>query len=73
MYCSTITIIKSHHFVYTFRALLAAKCCCGKQVNKRQAAANAFALLSTVVVLEKMCKVLGGINFVGGQDAADRP
>jgi len=28
--------------------LLAAKCCCGIQVNKRQVAANAVALLSTV-------------------------
>jgi len=62
MYCTTIISIKSHHFVYTFIALLAGKCCCGRQVNKRQAAANAVALLFTVAneVLEKMCKAFGG-------------
>ena len=36
MYCSTTITIKSHHFVYTFVALLAAKCCCDRQVNKRR-------------------------------------
>jgi len=62
MYCSTIITTKSHHFVYTFVALLATKCCCGREVNKSQAAANAVVLLSTVgnAVLEKMCKVFGG-------------
>jgi len=40
--------IKSHHFVYTFIAQLAAKCCCGRQVNKWRTAANDVALLSTV-------------------------
>jgi len=61
MYCSTIITTKSQHFLY-FIALLAAKCCCSRQVNKRQAAAKADALLSAVgnVVLEKMCKLLGG-------------
>jgi len=34
--------------VYTFIALLAAKCCCVRQVKKRKAAAYAVALLSTV-------------------------
>jgi len=60
MYCSTKITTNSHHLVYTFIALLAAKCCCGRQANKRQVAANAVALLSTVrkVVLEKMCEVL---------------
>jgi len=55
MYCSTMTTIKSYYFIYTFIALLATKCCYGRQVNKRRAAGNAFALLSTVgnVVLEK--------------------
>jgi len=46
MYCTTILTIKSHHIVYTFMALLTAKCCCGRQINKRQAAASAVALLS---------------------------
>jgi len=60
MYHSTIITIKSHHFINTFIVLLAAKFCCGRQVNKRQTAANAVAL-STVrnVVLEKMCKIFG--------------
>jgi len=37
------------------------KCCCDRQVNKRQASANAIALLSTVgnMVLEKTCTVFG--------------
>jgi len=49
MYCGTIITIKSHHFVYSLIAVLAAtKYSCGRQVNKRQAAANAIALLSTV-------------------------
>jgi len=54
MYCSTILTIKSHPFVYTLIGLLPAECCCGRQGNKRQAGANAVALLSTVgnVVLE---------------------
>jgi len=53
--CSTTITTKSPRIVYTFTALLAAKCCCGRQVNKRQAAANAGALLPTVgnVGLEK--------------------
>jgi len=40
--------------------LFAAKCYCGRQVNKRQAAANAVAVMFTVanVVLEK--NVQGG-------------
>jgi len=33
-------IVVQHHFVYTFIELLAAICCCGRQVNKRQAAAG---------------------------------
>jgi len=56
--------------------LLAAKCCCGRQVNKRQAAANTVAQLFTVgnVVLEEMCKVFGGrIKLVGGPDAVLGP
>jgi len=59
IYCSTIITIKPHHCVYTFIALLAAKSCCGRQVNKREAAATAIALPSTVrnAVLEKMCKM----------------
>jgi len=62
MYCSAMTAIKSHHSVCTSIALLAAKCCCSRQVNKRQAAANAVVLLSTVgnVLPAKMCKVFGG-------------
>jgi len=54
----TIITIKSNHFVYTFIALLAAKCCCGRQVNQRQGAANAVPPLCTIgdVALEKMCK-----------------
>jgi len=62
MYCITIITIKSHHFVYTFVALLAAMCYCDRQVNNRKAAANAVALLSTIGVwcLKKVCKVFGG-------------
>jgi len=62
MYCRTIITIKSRHFVYTFLTLLAANCCCGRQVNKRQTAANAVALLFTAgkVVFEKVCNVIGG-------------
>jgi len=48
MYCSKIITINSHCFVSAPTVLLAAKCCYGRQVNKRQAAANADALLSTV-------------------------
>jgi len=61
MYCSTIIAIKSQQFVDIFIALLAAKCCYGRQVNKRQAT-NAVPLLSTIgnVVLEKMFEVFGG-------------
>jgi len=67
MYCTAI-IIKSHHFVYTFIALFAAKCYCGRQDNKGQAAVNAVALLSTFgnVVLEKMSKVFGGPDAACG-------
>ena len=55
VYCITIMTMKSHHFVYIFVALIAAKCWCGRRVSKRQAAANAVTLMSTVgnVVLEK--------------------
>jgi len=67
MCSSTIITTKSHNFVYTLIALLAAKCCCGRQINKRQAAANAVALLSTVgnVVLEKNPQGIwrAGINW----------
>ena len=69
MYCNTM-ITKKSHFVYTFIALLPAKCCYGRQVNKRQAVANAVVLLSTVenVVLHKMRKVfVGRIKVVGGR------
>jgi len=54
---------------FYFLALLAAKCCCGRQVDKRQAAANAVALLSIVgnAALEKMCKVFGGPEGTGRQ------
>jgi len=43
-------------------ALPAGKFCFDRQVNKRQAAVNSVALLSTAgnVVLEKMCEVFGG-------------
>ena len=40
MYGSTIITIKSNHFVYTFIALFAARCCWRRQVTKRQAVAN---------------------------------
>jgi len=62
MYCSKIITINSHCFVSAPTVLLAAKCCYGRQVNKRQAAANADALLSTVSekwYLKKMCKAFG--------------
>jgi len=54
-------MINPHRFVPTFIALLAAKCCRSRQVNKRQATVNAVAL-STVanVVLKKVCTVFGG-------------
>jgi len=74
MYLSTIIKIKSHHFVCTFIALLADKCCCGSQVNKRQAAANAVALLSIVgnVVLEKNAQDIwrDGLNWSAGRNLA---
>jgi len=66
--------IKLPQFVYTFIALLAAKCCCGRQANKRQAAANAVALLSTVgnVVLEKNMQGiwLAGLNWSANRNLA---
>ena len=65
MQCNNNNKISS--FVYTFIALLAAKCFCGRQVIKRQAAANAVALLSRVgnMVLEKtICKVFGATDTV---------
>ena len=40
MYGSTIITIKSNHFVYTFIALFAARCCWRRQVTERQAVAN---------------------------------
>jgi len=73
MYCSTITL-KSHRVVYTFVALPAAKCCCGRQVNKRQTAPNAAALLSIVgnVVLQKTCKVFGSPDQTGQRAKGSR-
>jgi len=70
MYCSTIITIKSHHFIHPFIVLHATKCCCDKQVNKRQAVANAVALLSTVknVVLKECTRHLAGQNKL-----VDRP
>jgi len=66
MFFGTIITIKSHHFVYTFITLLAATCC-SRQVNKRQATANAVALLPTVgnVVLEKNVQDIcqAGLNW----------
>ena len=64
MYHSTIITIKSHPLIYTFLSLLAAKCCCSRQVDKRQVAVNAIALLSTVgnVVVEKKRKVFAGLS-----------
>jgi len=61
MYCKTLITIKPHQFVCI---TLADKFSCGRQVNKRQSAGNAFALLSTVgyVVLTKCAKYLAGRN-----------
>jgi len=71
MYCSTIITTKSQYFVHPFVMLHAAQRCCGRQVSKRQAAANPVALLSTVgnVVLEKIVEGIwrDRLNWLAGR------